>query len=782
MKNLKKVLALVLVVATLFSFATIAGAKFNDDKSIQYNEAVEVMTALGVIAGYSDNTFRPTANVTRAQMAKMIAFVVSSGEDVGDLYASANKFADCANSWAKGYIAYAVNADIIVGFNDGSFRPDGSVTGAQTAKMLLCALGYDAQIQQYAVNWPANVIKDAKSAGLLKGLEKVNMNVAMTREQAAQMIFNALKATMVGYDNTGYEIALPDGTIIRQGASTPKKIENSKNNDYRSSADAKDEYLQLCEEYFDGAKGLKYISGNDDFNRNAGTWKYNGKDINEYASSADLIYNGSVKISDIYKDLGKPTVDTSATTPVGYYVDGAANGALPGTGADNAAKFNSSNDSKVGAANTIVEVYHDTDADTVKIIVVSYIYDTVKTVKAAKGDDEAYITLDVRGSSDKYETTSFAKDDKVIYTYAAGKIQSVQLVTSIEGKVTAVKGTDITIGGTKYTNFTGSTIAVKDEGTFYLGINDEIVAVDTTANSDDFLYIYKVVKNTNAGEDGLSDSTYTAYTVNDEGKKASYVIKSGAKDAANAPLENTNYTGVIAYSINKDGELTVASSDNSVTVKASLSIEKDKAAIGGKYADAATEYVFVSTADNKLTISTATGYKNVGTQTKDGYVVYDGSKAVTVFVVGKDSGSAKTEDYYYLQSTTATETLDDNDDTIYTYSVVFNGNEMDLKVDAKSTMTGLAAGDVFTVSISDGIVTETSKVTANGSGTVALVTDDYIVVGSVAYNYADKYETYLREVDGSNYTFATDTAAKDDTVDFYLDDGKIVAIVITAEG
>ena len=94
MKNLKKVLALVLVVATLMGFATVAGAQFTDDSSVTYKEAVEVMSAINVINGYTDGSFRPAANVTRAQMAKMIAYIVAGGEDVGDLYASANVFTE----------------------------------------------------------------------------------------------------------------------------------------------------------------------------------------------------------------------------------------------------------------------------------------------------------------------------------------------------------------------------------------------------------------------------------------------------------------------------------------------------------------------------------------------------------------------------------------------------------------------------------------------------------------------------------------------------------------
>ena len=133
MKNLKKVLALVLVVATLLSFATVASAAFTDASSIKYTEAVDVLTGIGVINGYTDNSFRPEANVTRAQMAKMVTYIVASGEDVGDLYAGANSFNDCLTHWARGYIAYANKTGIVAGVGGGKFNPVGPVTGTQAA-------------------------------------------------------------------------------------------------------------------------------------------------------------------------------------------------------------------------------------------------------------------------------------------------------------------------------------------------------------------------------------------------------------------------------------------------------------------------------------------------------------------------------------------------------------------------------------------------------------------------------------------------------------------------
>ena len=103
MKNFRKVLALVLVVATLFSFASIAGAKtladYEDADKVSYEAAVDVLSAIEILNGYEDDTFKPTNNITRAEMAKMIATMANAGADVHELYAAACDFADAKDNW-----------------------------------------------------------------------------------------------------------------------------------------------------------------------------------------------------------------------------------------------------------------------------------------------------------------------------------------------------------------------------------------------------------------------------------------------------------------------------------------------------------------------------------------------------------------------------------------------------------------------------------------------------------------------------------------------------------
>lgn len=204
MKNFRKVLALVLVVATLFSFVamTASAKEYTDADKVSYTEAVDVLTAIGILNGYTDGTYRPTNTIARAEMAKMIAVLANAGKDnIGDLYASACKFADMTGDavWAKSYVAYCNQIGIVAGRNATTFDPYGKVTGVETAKMLLCMIGFDAKAQGYVgTNWQVNVMRDAEKLGLLNGFAAdYKIEKAITREEAAQMMLNALKAPMV---------------------------------------------------------------------------------------------------------------------------------------------------------------------------------------------------------------------------------------------------------------------------------------------------------------------------------------------------------------------------------------------------------------------------------------------------------------------------------------------------------------------------------------------------------------------------------------------------------
>ena len=209
MKNFRKVLALVLVVATLFSFASMAGAKtladYTDADKVtteNYKFAVDVLSGLEILNGYEDDTFKPTNTITRAEMAKMIAVLSNAGDDnVDKLYAAACEFADVdkVNDWFASYVSYCAYTGIVAGRSATTFDPYGKVTGLETAKMLLVVLGMDAAEQGYVgANWKINVLRDAQNFGLLEGFAAgYSVDEPITREEAAMMMLNALKSQVI---------------------------------------------------------------------------------------------------------------------------------------------------------------------------------------------------------------------------------------------------------------------------------------------------------------------------------------------------------------------------------------------------------------------------------------------------------------------------------------------------------------------------------------------------------------------------------------------------------
>ena len=206
--NLKKVLSLVLCVAMMLSVMVVgAGAAFSDQSKIKNTEAVDACTALNIIGGYPDGSFKPEGNITRAEVTKMICVALNGGKEPNLATNATPTFSDVrtnANSaWAEKYIESCYAQGIVSGVGGGKFAPAGNVTGTQLAKMLLVSLGYKSENEGFTGNaWATNVNTIASAKGLYKGLETIDPAAALTRDSAAQMIWNALQAYEVEYKTT----------------------------------------------------------------------------------------------------------------------------------------------------------------------------------------------------------------------------------------------------------------------------------------------------------------------------------------------------------------------------------------------------------------------------------------------------------------------------------------------------------------------------------------------------------------------------------------------------
>lgn len=232
MNNLKRIFSLALATVMVLGMMVVGASatSFPDDADIENKTAVETMNALGIIGGREDGSFDPKATVNRAEMAKMICFALNGGKDINYGLKNNNSFKDVKGTdWFAEYVEYCYSLGIVGGRGDGTFDPYAKVTGQEAAKMVLVALGYDADIFSFGgPNWAANVdyiaenltvgdeLKgdDGKGTGEWNGTSLYNnvaglRTVALTRDDAAQLIYNGLNANTVTKSITGIQNGAP---------------------------------------------------------------------------------------------------------------------------------------------------------------------------------------------------------------------------------------------------------------------------------------------------------------------------------------------------------------------------------------------------------------------------------------------------------------------------------------------------------------------------------------------------------------------------------------------
>ena len=200
MRKAIKNLIIVFAMCTVFILA--ASATFTDEGSIRNRDAVSYLTENGILSGYSDGTFRPGGNITRAEFAKMIFVMLKNTDDASGYINMAKELTDIGSHWANGYISALFNEGIVAGGNSGLFNPDSSITGFEMAKMLLAATGTNAETSGLTgTDWMKNTEMLANEKGFLTNYA-MSLSDDATREYAALMIYNAItngEKTASGY-------------------------------------------------------------------------------------------------------------------------------------------------------------------------------------------------------------------------------------------------------------------------------------------------------------------------------------------------------------------------------------------------------------------------------------------------------------------------------------------------------------------------------------------------------------------------------------------------------
>ncbi|MBQ3071950.1 MAG: DUF4886 domain-containing protein [Oscillospiraceae bacterium] len=192
---MKKLLAMLLAVLMLLGAFPLANAAFTDEGSIgeTYKKAVDEISALGVIGGFTDGSFGPKQILTRAQAAKILCVMLEGAEKADALTKTETGFDDVpASHWAAKYVAYCVEKGVVAGVGDGKFDPDGKLTAAAFGKMLLVAYGADAA-KFTGAEWMKNV-QDSVGDAFLDYKAGNFDSRELSRQEAAQLAWNTLFA------------------------------------------------------------------------------------------------------------------------------------------------------------------------------------------------------------------------------------------------------------------------------------------------------------------------------------------------------------------------------------------------------------------------------------------------------------------------------------------------------------------------------------------------------------------------------------------------------------
>ena len=577
----KKVLSLVLCVAVMLSVMVMgAGAAFSDQDKIKNTEAVDACVALNIIGGYEDGSYHPERNIKRSEITKMICVALNGGKEPNVSTNTTPTFSDVRGTsaaWAEGYIESCVAQGIISGVGGGRFSPNGNVTGTQLAKMLLVSLGYNANTEEFVGNaWATNVNVRASQKGLYEGLESMDTSAAITRDNAAQMVWNAMNAYEVEYKTA--IVTGEDGKLETIVTVQDKVVGDN------------DDKITLLEDKYD-AKAItgtltkvKQDNGKSTYNITIENAKYNGGTYN----------GGTVSYTDVSKDysdllyqnvrvLVKPDKNGKDAVVYGVYATGKntvqtgllADLKMDGTKAKlDGTKYDLANTNTVYVdgvkQSDNIKTWLTTNGEgnatygkgsEVELLAVDGTSDysilkvTTFEVKEITYVGSDYVTAGTKYSDDDYVISDgLKKGDYALISKGSNYADSkgrIEKATVVEGKVTSTKGSDeVMIDGTWYTMNTGVTAPKLNASAKLVLVNGYVYAVDTvTAGSSDVALVVEVGNSNTVGS-----KYYQARLILADGTDK--VVNIEKNDGNDQALDSKNFAGysnkLAAYDVSKD--------------------------------------------------------------------------------------------------------------------------------------------------------------------------------------------------------------------------------------
>ena len=763
MRNLKRALSLALASVMLLGMMVVGtSASYADVSSKNNLEAIEVLKLVGVMTGDDKGNFNPDANVTRNEMAVIMCNLL--GLKTGGTH----PFTDVP-AWAAPYVAACYNNGIIAGVSATQFNGDANVTAVQASLMVMKALGYFGYAGEFGDNWKLSVVKQAAKIDLYDGINAYTDQI-MTRNEVAQLVLNALEATvMVVTEQGGVQVDGNGVSVNVKATYDYKAAKNSSGKDYTGDDDG---VMQLCEKLFgsDLKKDTTAQSNNtDDFGRPATKWTYNNDSIT-CPDAPDAVYTVEVKGKTVYADLGKPSnvkpviakKDSQDYTASGFEIASGNNG-------------------KIGGNGVLTEVYYNKDTKTATIILINTYVDTV--VDCDKNDDGKY-DIKLSDTNKKFESdVAYENDDVVIYTATKtdknelNEIKTMALAQKVEGEVTYVKaGDSFKVAGTTYKY--NKAVADDDK------LTSSAVDGDTKVYLDSYGYVIKIdeaSENTNYAV--VMATTKGSWTGTDVDEQAKLFFADGTVKAVDVKsLTGIAAGDLVTYTVNSKSEYDLTKVQSAADASSALKIEKGKATItygNDKFTANSKTVFFVYNSDSK-TYEAYTGIKNVASiSVESGYQVAwaknDKLVKAVYLTAGKDIKDGSKSDVGALFVFRNAKFEKDTDlGDYYEVKAIVDGKTTKVKVDAAlvdenkdfqnpGKDEGAKAYVVTKITTNDdGIVTSVTKESAftidkDGDGymkvtSIKAVKDEVITLNDTAYSYSDNVTVYEYDISDNDFS------------------------------
>lgn len=238
---------------TAIMCVSITSYAYSDIYDSKEKEKIEVLSSFNIINGYEDGSFRPQNSITRAEFAKIVT-VAMRLENI--IPSGEESFEDVSeDSWYKDYVYISKVLGIINGMSDTIFAPNENITYEQAIKMLVVALGYNEEAQNKG-GYPNGYIQVAEELGITKDMQFVNTRYA-TRTDIATMIYNGLysKCYYLVFDGEKVERMEADSTLYELHKATLEIGEAMENEENTENEDIDNELSGKTEENEENSVG-----------------------------------------------------------------------------------------------------------------------------------------------------------------------------------------------------------------------------------------------------------------------------------------------------------------------------------------------------------------------------------------------------------------------------------------------------------------------------------------------------------------------------------------------